>query len=70
MADFAPPEGPLHRFRSGARGLARISRARYWYPHAPLALALAFGGFLVLLIVFGPLWRTLLADFPSNLLRF
>ncbi|MGH9397368.1 MAG: voltage-gated potassium channel protein [Terriglobia bacterium] len=62
-----------HRFdhvRRDARRVARAVRARYWFPHVPLSLALAFAGFLLLLITFGAKWHALLADFPSNLLNF
>lgn len=53
--------------------LGRISRAlrlRYWFPHIPLALAVAFSGGALLWIVFAPQRATLLSDFPKHILEF
>jgi voltage-gated potassium channel len=62
--------GRLARLRRLSQRAAHAVRARYWFPQIPLALALAFAGFLLLWIMFGHQARTLLSDFPSNILRF
>ena len=56
------------RFVVAARRIASVLRARYWFPHFPLALALAWAGFLPLRHVFARQSRILLADFPRQIL--
>lgn len=51
-----------------ARRPAQIVRARYWFPHVPLALALAWAGFLPLRHVFTRQSHLLLTDFPRHIL--
>jgi len=47
-----------------------VLRARYWFPQIPLALALAWAGFLPLRHVFNRQSNVLLADFPRHILDF
>jgi voltage-gated potassium channel len=58
------------RFVVAARRIARVLRARYWFPQIPLALALAWAGFLPLRHVFNRQSNVLLADFPRHILDF
>ncbi len=60
----------LVRFTVGARRIAHLVRARYWFPHIPLALALAGAGFLLLRLVLSLQRLTLLSDFPRHILDF
>lgn len=62
--------GARARLRRFSTRVARAVRARYWFPHVPLALALAFAGFLILSLTFGSQWRELISDFPTHLLTF
>lgn len=48
----------------------RVARVRYWFPHVPLALALAWSGFLILSVIVNVQRHTLLANFPENILNF
>lgn len=54
---------PLHR-------IGRALRWRYWFPHIPLAVAVAFSGGELLRIVFAPQRHKLLSDFPLHILAF
>lgn len=56
--------------RRVARKVGRAVRARYWFPHVPLAAGLAFAGYLLLAITFGSRFHRLISDFPSHLLAF
>ena len=58
------------RFVVAARRIASVLRARYWFPQVPLALALAWAGFLPLRHVFNRQSNVLLADFPRHILDF
>lgn len=58
------------RFVVAARQIAQLVRARYWFPHVPLALALAWAGFLPLRRVFAAKGHFLLTDFPLHVLEF
>lgn len=51
-------------------GFGQTVRARYWFPHVPLALALGSGGSYLLWIIFRLQRHVLLADFPKNILDF
>lgn len=62
--------GRWMRFFAVARRAAAVARARYWFPHIPLALALAYAGFLLLRHVVTLQQRVLLADFPRHVLDF
>ncbi|MGH8012560.1 MAG: ion channel, partial [Candidatus Binataceae bacterium] len=57
--------GRLLRLESIGRGIALFIRAQYWFPHVPLAMALAFAGFLLLLAGFGTQWHTLVRHLPA-----
>jgi voltage-gated potassium channel len=48
----------------------RVFRTHLWFPHIPLALAVAFSGGVLLWIVFVVQQSTLLSDFPKHLLDF
>lgn len=74
---------PAKRPLEGETDTARASRLRrafqrfeqrfrtpLWFPHIPLALAVAFSGGVLLWIVFVVQQRTLLSDFPKHLLDF
>ena len=63
------PSG-FSRFVVAARRPAQVLRARYWFPQIPLALALAWAGFLPLRHVFNRQSNVLLADFPRHILDF
>lgn len=60
----------VDRLRRGAHKAGRAVRARYWFPHVPLAAGLAFAGFLLLAITFGSRFHRLISNFPSHLLNF
>lgn len=49
-------------------GFGRSLRVRYWFPHIPLSLGLAWSGFLVLSVIYAANPQ-LLSDFPENLLN-
>ena len=63
------PSGFAH-FVVAARRAAKAARARYWFPHVPLALAVAWAGFLPLRRVFTTYRYTLLSDFPRHIFEF
>lgn len=50
------------RVRASARRLSQTVRLRQWFPHVPLALLLALGGFLLLSSDFGHSWRRYVDD--------
>lgn len=58
------------RFVVAARRVAQMVGARYWFPHVPLALALAWAGVLPLRHVFTSYRHILLTDFPRQILDF
>ncbi len=62
--------GRLARFVTASRRVAKIARTRYWFPHIPLALALAGAGFLLLRLVYTLQRSVLLSDFPRHVLQF
>jgi voltage-gated potassium channel len=62
--------GGLARFVVPARRGAQAVRARYWFPHIPLALALAWAGWLPLRHVLARQRYLLLSDFPHHILDF
>lgn len=62
--------GRLARFTVVARRVAQLVRARYWFPHIPLAAALAGAGFLLLRLVLTLQRHVLLSDFPRHILDF
>ncbi|MGH9772471.1 MAG: ion channel [Candidatus Acidiferrales bacterium] len=53
-----------------ARRVGQAVRARYWFPHIPLALALAGAGFLLLRVVFAFQRNVLLSEFPRHIVDF
>lgn len=67
-----PPfsHGKLSRIRNSVLSLARTLRFRHWFPHVPLALAVAWAGFLILWVVYAAHRAILLANFPDSLLHF
>ncbi len=58
------------RLRRVAGQAGRAARARYWFPHVPLSLALAAGGVLLLWIIFTLQERVLLSELPGSILQF
>ena len=69
-----PRHGPWHfdvgrpqRLRLLWRRTAARAAARYWFPHLPLAAALAGAGLLLLSVTIGLGWRAALAGLPSDL---
>lgn len=62
--------GRFAHFVVVARRIAQLVRARYWFPHVPLALALAWAGFLPLRRIFRTYHHILLTDFPVHILDF
>jgi voltage-gated potassium channel len=60
--------GRFARFVVEARRAGQAVRARYWFPHIPLALGLAGAGFLLLRAVFAFQRSVLLAEFPRHIL--
>lgn len=62
--------GVFARCVLGARRVGKWARARYWFPHIPLALALAGAGYLLLNLVFVAQRSVLLSDFPHHILDF
>lgn len=57
----------VSRVRRAAVLAGRVARVRYWFPHIPLALALAWAGFLLLWIVLASQRAVLLSDFPKHI---
>jgi voltage-gated potassium channel len=62
--------GRWARLTTAARRAAKAARTRYWFPHVPLALALAGGGLLILRLVVAFQQKVLLSDFPRHVLDF
>jgi voltage-gated potassium channel len=58
------------RFIETARRVGQSVRARYWFPHIPLALAFAGAGYLQLRVVYALQRQVLLADFPHHIFDF
>lgn len=58
------------RFVEAARRVGQLARARYWFPHVPLALALAGAGYRLLRIVYVLQQQVLLSDFPRHIFDF
>ena len=58
------------RFVLAARRLGRLVHAEYWFPHIPLAAALAGAGYLLLSVVYALQRRVLLSDFPHHIFEF
>ncbi|MGH9639289.1 MAG: hypothetical protein ACRD3Y_04465, partial [Bryobacteraceae bacterium] len=68
--------GQIARWRFSQSSMARLRRAmvtagrvagvRYWFPHIPLATALAAIGCLLLWIIFSSERAVLLSDFPKH----
>ncbi len=62
--------GRFGRFVLAARRIGQIVRARHWFPHIPLAAALAGAGYVLLSLVFAFQRHTLLSDFPHHIFEF
>ncbi len=62
--------GRFVQFVVAARRVAQIVRAKHWFPHVPLALALAWAGFMPLRRVFTAQSQVLLTEFPLHVLDF
>jgi voltage-gated potassium channel len=62
--------GRFARFMVAARRVGQVARTRYWFPHIPLALALAGAGLLLLRVVFAAQRNVLFSDFPRHILNF
>jgi voltage-gated potassium channel len=62
--------GRMARFVTAARRIGKAARTQYWFPHIPLALALAGAGLLLLQLVYAIQRRALLSDFPHHILNF
>ncbi|HEX5482310.1 MAG TPA: voltage-gated potassium channel protein [Terriglobia bacterium] len=58
------------RLKRLSQQAGRSVRARYWFPHIPLSLALAWAGFVLLWIIFTLQRHVLLSDFPKNIFDF
>ncbi|MGH9359817.1 MAG: hypothetical protein ACRD1O_11685, partial [Terriglobia bacterium] len=58
------------RFKRATGQVGRSVRARYWFPHVPLSLALTIAGLLLLWIIFTLQRRVLLSDLPESILNF
>ncbi len=74
MSDINPAEqeqaGRWAHFLATARRIDRFFRVRRWFPHIPLAVAVAFSGAVLLWSVFVVQRSTLFADFPRHILDF
>ncbi|MGH9735793.1 MAG: voltage-gated potassium channel protein [Candidatus Acidiferrales bacterium] len=62
--------GRFGRFVVAARRAGQVVRARYWFPHIPLAAALAGAGYVLLSLVFAFQRNVLLSDFPHHIFEF
>lgn len=67
--------GPLDassvtRLRRAAVVAGRAARVQYWFPHIPLATALAWAGFLLLWIILSSQRAVLLSNFPKHIADF
>ncbi|MGH8012006.1 MAG: ion channel, partial [Candidatus Binataceae bacterium] len=60
--------GRWGQFFVAARRVAQVARTQYWFPHIPLALALAWAGSMPLRHVFAQQRHVLLTDFPLHIL--
>jgi voltage-gated potassium channel len=58
------------RFIETASRMGQLLRARYWFPHVPLALALVGAGYLLLRVVYVQQRQVLLSDFPRHIFGF
>ncbi len=58
------------RLSGWLRRIGRAFRWRYWFPHIPLALAVALSGGILLWVVFIPQRATLLSEFPEHITDF
>jgi voltage-gated potassium channel len=67
---WSPHPRPWARFRQLAGRFGQAVRARYWFPHIPLAAALASSGVFLLWIIFEFQKRILLSNFPKNIFDF
>lgn len=65
---FEPSPWLHRRLTQLMRRVGGAVGARYWFPHFPLSLALAFAGLLLLLITQRLQLHFLLSDFPKNLI--
>ncbi|HEX7363118.1 MAG TPA: ion channel [Bryobacteraceae bacterium] len=63
-------ESSVARLRRAMVTAGRVAGVRYWFPHIPLAAALAAIGCLVVWIVFSAQRTVLLSDFPKHLADF
>ena len=52
--------------RASMRRVSQALRLRHWFPHAPLALLVALGGFLLLDTDFGQTWHRYLDEFAHG----
>ncbi len=72
MPDINPAEeqhaSRWARFLATARRIEHFFRVRRWFPHIPLAIAVAFSGAVLLWSVFVVQRGTLFADFPRHIL--
>jgi voltage-gated potassium channel len=62
--------GRSRRFIETASRMGQLLRARYWFPHVPLALALVGAGYLLLRVVYVQQRKVLLSDFPRHIFGF
>ncbi|MGA9883338.1 MAG: voltage-gated potassium channel protein [Candidatus Acidiferrales bacterium] len=70
MASWVWRPGRFARLTTAARRIAKAARTRYWFPHIPLALALAGAGYVIVRLVFAYHRQVLLSDFPHHILDF
>ncbi|MGB6482615.1 MAG: voltage-gated potassium channel protein [Candidatus Acidiferrales bacterium] len=68
--EWGEPPNRSSRFKQLAQHAGQTARVRYWFPHVPLSLALAFSGLVLLWIVYTLQQSVLLADFPKHILDF
>lgn len=59
-------KSPIRRFRTRVQRLNQVLAGRYWFPHVPLALLLALGGFWVLRNSFGVHWERYIWSLIAN----
>ncbi|MGH9653494.1 MAG: ion channel, partial [Bryobacteraceae bacterium] len=62
--------GSMARLRRAMVTAGRVVGVRYWFPHIPLATALAAIGCLLLWIIFSSERAVLLSDFPKHIADF
>ncbi|HVB33032.1 MAG TPA: voltage-gated potassium channel protein [Patescibacteria group bacterium] len=75
MAELKPAgwrvtASPLSRLRRLGQRAHKGIRAKYWFPHIPLSLAVALAGLFLLATKFGAEWHILLARFPRDMFGF